>query len=87
MDYLNKFGNMLNKGVNAVKQQIQKANQPQQNIFMNQGTYITQNPSNQNQSLGLHEDNPSSSSSMSAFLNSSPSKTSSNILVNASVGL
>ena len=27
MDYLNKFGNMLNKGVNTVKQQIQKANQ------------------------------------------------------------
>ena len=79
MDYLNKFGNMLNKGVNVVKQQIQKVNQPQQNTFINQGTYTTQNSSNQNQTLGLHEDNPQSSSSMSAFLNSSPSKSSSNV--------
>ena len=79
MDYLNKFGNMLNKGVNVVKQQIQKVNQPQQNTFINQGTYTTQNSSNQNQTLGLHEDNPQSSSSMSAFLNSSPSNSSSNV--------
>jgi myotubularin-related protein 1/2 len=78
MDYLNKFGNMLNKGVNVVKQQIQKVNQPQQNTFMNQGTYTTQNSSNQNQSLGLNENNQQSSSSMSAFLNSSPSNSSSN---------
>ena len=42
MDYLNKFGNMLNKGVNVVKQQIQKVNQPQTNTFMNQVTYTTQ---------------------------------------------
>ena len=79
MDYLNKFGNMLNKGVNVVKQQIQKVNQPQTNTFMNQVTYTTQDSSNENQSLGLHEDKTQSSSSMSAFLNSSPSKTNNNL--------
>ena len=73
MDYLNKFGNMLNKGVNVVKQQIQKVNQTTTNTYMNQGTYTTQESSNQNQSLGLQKDKPQSSSSMSAFLNSSPS--------------
>ena len=81
MDYFNKFGNMLNKGVSAVKQQIQKANNTKQNTFMSQGTYISQNPNNLNQSLGLNDEKiekseNTNSSSMSAFLKSnSPSLT------------
>ena len=84
MNYLNKFGSYLNKGVNVVKQQIQNVqsgvgmnNNNNQNINYNINDLDNKNLVN-NYNNNNNNQQQTKNTSISAFLNMSPNNTQNN---------